>query len=118
MARILVVSFDKTVSDQRAVLLKKAGYNVTSTIWPDEAMRCLSAIKYDLVVLGHRLSWQDRRDLALYAREKCDTPVLLVCGATADADIHADARVYAIEGNDGLLDAVAKLLPLSTAVAA
>ena len=118
MARVLIVSFDKTVSDQRAALLKRAGYNVTSTIWPDEAMRCLSAIKYDLVVLGHRLSWQDRRDLAMYAREKCDTPVLLVCGATTDADIRADARVYAIEGNGGLLDAVATLLPLAASVAA
>ncbi len=118
MPKVLCVSFDKTVSDQRAALLKKNGYNVTSTSWPDEAMRCLCAVKYDLVILGHRLAWSDRRDLAHYAREKCETPVVLVCGATRDSEIPADVRVYAIEGMDGLLEAVEKLLPVEKKVAA
>lgn len=110
MAKVLCVSFDKTVSDTRAAALKQAGYTVVSTIFIDEAMKRLEGESFDLVILGHRFAWAEKRDLGLYAREKCETPVLLVCGAGPDTDIPADYRVYGIEGVEGLVDAAAQLL--------
>ncbi len=112
MAKVLCVSFDKTVSDSRVSALKQAGYTVVSTTYIDEAMKRLEGESFDLLILGHRFPWADKRDVALYAREKCDTPVLLVCGAGPDMDIPADYRVFGLEGLEGLVETVQKMVPL------
>lgn len=108
---ILCVSFDKTVSDSRRVLLTEAGYSVTAITSIQEALQLLMAVKFDLVVIGHRFPKINKQQLAIQAREQCKTPVLLVCGASADTDVPADARVYGLEGSEGLLAAVNVLLP-------
>jgi DNA-binding response OmpR family regulator len=110
---ILCVSFDKTVSDSRRVLLTEAGYSVTAITSIQEALQLLMAVKFDLVVIGHRFPKINKQQLAIQAREQCKTPVLLVCGASADTDVPADARVYGLEGSEGLLAAVNVLLPAS-----
>jgi hypothetical protein len=38
-----------------------------------------------------------------------------VCGLTSDSDIPASARVYALEGNLGLLAALSALTPIEAA---
>lgn len=110
--KILCVSFDETVCRDRLEALQQAGYEVTGTLTIDEAFRLLDAEKkFDLVIIGHRFPKFDKQALISEARERWHTPVLLVCGASADADLAADARVYALQGLDALVGAVARLAP-------
>jgi DNA-binding response OmpR family regulator len=108
--RLLCVSFDMTVSDSRCAVLTEAGYTVRATNRIKEGLNWLSREKFDLVIVGHRFSTEDKYVLALEARENSNTPVLLVCGASADSEIPATSRVYALEGTAGLRGAVATLL--------
>jgi len=111
--KVLCVSFDKTVSDSRCAILKQGGYAVTAITSNEEALQLLAGDKFDLVVIGHRFPKADKQELATQAREQWRLPVLLVCGASAETEIPADARVYALEGAEGLLAAVRRLLPVS-----
>jgi DNA-binding response OmpR family regulator len=108
---ILCISFDKTVSDTRCAALQEAGYKVVGSTDVEQAFTCLDETKFDLVIIGHRFSKNDKRALISEARQRWHTPVLLLCGASAEADLDADARVFAIEGIEGIMAAVNKLVP-------
>lgn len=109
--RVMCVSFDRAVSETRCAALKQAGYLVTPTSRMEEALELLSSQKFDLIIVGHRFPTDDKRALAVEARDKWNTPVLLVCGVSADSEIPAAGRVYALEGTTGLVTAVRALLP-------
>jgi DNA-binding NtrC family response regulator len=108
--RILCVSFDRIVSENRSATLKEAGYDVTATTNVKEAVEWLTQEKFDAVIVGHRFPAEEYV-LAVEAKEKSNTPVLLVCGATPDSEIPATSRVYALEGSAGLLSALSALFP-------
>lgn len=107
---ILCISFDKPVSTSRRSALEEAGYTVIAATCVADALEMLSSVVFDLMIVGHRFSAADKHKLAVEAREK-GIPVLLICGASADAEIPADVRVYALEGIAGMVAAVAELLP-------
>ena len=109
--RILCVSFDGIVSENRSATLKEAGYGVTATTSIKAAVEWLSQEKFDAVIVGHRFPTEEKYVLAVEAKEKLNTPVLLVCGAARDSEIPATRRVYALEGSAGLLSALAALFP-------
>ncbi len=111
--KVLCISFDKTVSDSRSAILRQGGYAVTAITSAEEALQLLAREQFDLVVIGHRFPKADKQELAAQARQQWHTPVLLVCGAFAETEIPADARVYALEGAGGLLAAVRTVLPVS-----
>jgi len=67
---------------------------------------------FDGVIVGHRFSAEERYLLAVEAKEKANTPVVLICGAAPDYDIPASRRVYALEGSTGLLSALSLLCPV------
>ena len=108
--KVLCVSFDMAVSDIRRAALNEAGYAVTTTTEVKEALNFLSREKFDLVIVGHRFATADKYVLTVEAEEKANTAVLLVCGFSAEKDIPATGRVYALEGTAGLLTAAAALL--------
>jgi DNA-binding response OmpR family regulator len=107
---ILCLSFDETVSASRRVALEEAGYTVIATTRIADALEILSSVAFDLMIVGHRFPAADKHKLAAEAREK-GIPVLLICGATPDAEIPADVRVYALEGTAGMVSTVAMLFP-------
>lgn len=107
---ILCLSFDEIVSASRRSALEDAGYTVVATTRPADALEMMSSVGFDLVIVGHRFSTADKHKLAAEAREK-GIPVLLICGASADTEVPADVRVYALEGIAGMVATVAKLLP-------
>ncbi len=109
--KILCVSFDRMVSEDRRTLLKEAGYDVLTTTSVKEALAVLSREKFDAVIIGHRFSAEEKYQLAVEAEEKASTPVLLVCGATPESEIPATRRVFALQGSTGLLSALSALLP-------
>jgi DNA-binding response OmpR family regulator len=109
--RLLCVSFDRMVSENRQATLKEAGYDVTATTSVKEALELLSRERFDGVIVGHRFPVEEKYVLAADAKEKSNTPVLLVCGAARDSEIPATSRVYALEGSAGLLSALSALFP-------
>lgn len=112
---ILCISFDGVVSESRCRSLKDAGYEVTATISVNEGMDLLNRKKFDAVIVGHRFSTEEKHLLVLQAKEKTNAPVVLVCGATSEPGIPATSRVYALEGNAGLLSALSDLFPAEAA---
>jgi len=113
---ILCLSFDEIVSASRRSTLEQAGYVVIATTKVADALEMLASVAFDLIIIGHRFSTADKQKLAAEAREK-GIPVLLICGASADAEVSAEVRVYALEGIEGMMAAVAKLLPTTSAAA-
>jgi DNA-binding NtrC family response regulator len=109
--KVLCVSFDKMVADNRSAIFKEAGYDVTATTLVKNALELLSRDRFDAVIIGHRFSAEERYLLATEAKEKSSTPVVLVCGVSADSEIPAARRVYALEGNAGLLSALPEVIP-------
>lgn len=113
--RVLCVSFDKVASENRCSSLQEAGYDVTARTSVKEGLDLLNCERFDAVILGHRFSPEEKYLLAVEAKEKSNTPVVLVCGATPDSEIPAASRVYALEGSEGLLSALTRLLPVEAA---
>ncbi len=112
--KILCLSYDATVSEYRRQALEKARYDVLATTDVKEASQLLDAKQFDLLIIGHRFSIQQKRDLILQAKKREPMPVLLICGASSDSDLAVDGRVYALQGMEGLLAGIAKLLPVTT----
>ncbi len=110
--KVLCLSFDQAVSDLRHKALTEAGYNVHATVDLDEAMRLLKPGIFAAIIIGHRFSKPERRILTRQAIEICKTPVILITSSAADTDITANAYVSKLDGTDGLLKAVAGLVPL------
>ena len=104
--RILCGCFDRTVSENRCTTLKEAGYDVTPTTSVKGASELLSRERFDVVIVGHRFPAKEKYVLAVEAKEKSNTPVLLVCGAARDSEIPGASRPYALEGSAGLLSAL------------
>ena len=113
--KVLCISFNRFVSESRCSSLKEAGYDVTATTSAKEGLDLLNSDRFDAVIIGHRFSAEDKYLLAVEAKEKEDTPVFLVCGATPDSEIPATRRVYALEGDLGLVSALSRMVPPETA---
>jgi DNA-binding NtrC family response regulator len=109
--KVLCISFDRVVSDGRCSTLREAGYEVTASTNIDEALDLLNHDRFDVVVVGHRFSTDEKYLPAAQAKEKSNMPVVLVCGGTPESEIPAPRRVYALEGNAGLLSALSRLFP-------
>ena len=108
--KILCVSFDKRVSDDRYAALTEAGYGVIASSNIEDALGLLVRQRFDSVIIGHRFHAEERYVLAVEAKEKWNIPVVLVCGATANSEIPATRRVYALEGHAGLLSALSEVV--------
>jgi len=113
--KVLCISFDSVVSESRCSSLKEAGYDVTARTNIKEGLDLLNRDRFDAVIVGHRFSAEEKYLVAVQAKEKANTPVVLVCGATPRSEIPAASRVYALEGNTGLLSALSQLFPAEAA---
>lgn len=113
--KVLCISFDGVVSDSRSSSLREAGYDVTASTSVDGALDLLIHHRFDAVIIGYRFSTNEKYLVAAEAKEKANTPVVLVCGATPESEIPATSRVYALEGNAGLLSALSRLFSAQAA---
>lgn len=107
--RILCLSFDRVVGENRRSALVESGYEVATLLKVQEALSALEQGGFDIVIIGHRFPKDDKTLLAIEAQKR-GVKVLLVCGESGDAGIPADARVFALEGALGLLAAIPSLL--------
>jgi hypothetical protein len=102
-------------SESRCSRLKEAGYDVTAGTSVKEGLELLNRDRFDAVIIGHRFSAEEKYLFTVEAKEKANRPVILVCGATQGSEIPATSRVYALEGNTGLLSALSRLFPAEAA---
>lgn len=113
--KVLCLSYNKRVSDDRCSMLMQAGYNVVPCSDVEDALALLDRERFDAVIIGHRFATDDKYLLAVEAQEKWNTPVVLVCGATADSEIPAARRVYALQGHAAVAAALAEVMPVGAA---
>lgn len=108
--KILSISFDEPLLTTREMILTRAGYEVTSALGFDEALKQCSAHAFDLVILGHSIPRKNKQSLLEAVRNFDGVPVLSLRRPGEDAITGPD---YSLENSDGpavLLGAVKKAL--------
>jgi len=110
-AKILYGENDPEVLASEAATLNKAGYAVTIAAGRKEVETALARERFDLVILGHTLTRNDRHHLPYMAKRSFAAPRVLV--------LHASGRHHAVDksldsrdGAQAVLEAVAELLAL------
>jgi DNA-binding NtrC family response regulator len=114
---VLYAENDKNTLSSQTEILQKAGFMVTQAIGRAAAEQQLKQAKFDLLVLGHTLSKDDRHHLPYKARKADENMRILVLHASGKhpaVDIAMDSR----EGPEAILRAVSSLLAKKEAAAA
>ena len=110
-AKILYGENDPEVLGSEAATLRKAGYQVTPATGRKEIEVALARERFDLVILGHTLTRNDRHHLPYMAKKSDEATRVLVLhfsGHHHAVDKALDSRL----GERAVLDAVADLLAL------
>ena len=110
-AKILYGESDPEVLASEAATLNKAGYAVTIAAGRKEVETALARERFDLVILGHTLTRNDRHHLPYMAKKSDEATRVLVLhfsGSHHAVDKALDSR----EGEKAVLNAIAELLAL------
>ena len=75
VTRILQVSNDKSLLFTREMLLRERGYDVTSALGVSEGLKQCTA-KFDLLIVGHSMPYEEKRTLVTAFRARNSSPVL------------------------------------------
>jgi DNA-binding response OmpR family regulator len=75
VTRILSVSNDKSLLESREMLLREFGYEVTSAWGASESLKHCTA-KFDLLIVGHSMSNEEKRAIVTVFRAHNSAPVL------------------------------------------
>ena len=92
-----------------SAVMEKSGYSVKTAIGRRALEEAMRAAKYDVVVLGHTLTRDDRHHLPYMAKKAnslCRVLVIHASGRHHEVDAAIDSR----DGDHVLLDALAGLL--------
>ena len=90
MARILCVDDELHAANLKCIILETAGHQATPATSVSEATRLLDGNSFDLVVTDWRLGDGSGRDVLVAARQKTDTPVVVISGYVEEAFQAAD----------------------------
>jgi CheY-like chemotaxis protein len=109
MPHILSVSYDAVLLSTREMLLRSAGYTVTSAEGYVDAMRKCRASDYDLLIVGHSIPHADKEAIIAELQQNCPAPVLALIRPN---EPQLSGAAEAIEANrpDLLLSKVKRLL--------
>jgi DNA-binding NtrC family response regulator len=114
---ILYVEDDEKTLASQAAVLQKAGHAVTQVVGRAAAEQALKQGAFELVILGHTLSKDDRHHLPYKARKANEDTRILVLHASGKhpaVDMAIDSR----QGADIVLNAVSTLLAKKLAATA
>jgi hypothetical protein len=115
-ARIIYGECDSKVLEPQAAVFEKAGYSVEKLLGRKAVEQALRGASFDVVVLGHTMTKDDRHHLPYMARKAnpvCRILVLHASGRHHEVDLAIDSRL----GEQAVLEAIANLLaqePVST----
>ena len=81
MARILSISYDPHLLLSRELLLQQMGHQVVSAEGFARAYRACDACnveddRFDLIILGHSIPYDDKREMIKHCTRACSCPVL------------------------------------------
>ena len=116
-ASILYAENDEKVLASQGESLKKAGFPVTQVVGRAAAEQALKQGSFELMILGHTLSKDDRHHLPYKARKANENMRILVLHASGNhpaVDMAIDSR----QGPEAVLKAVSSLLAMKVAAAA
>ena len=85
MAKILCVDDDPDVIAVKRRILEQAGYEVTSCISAEDAIREIQRVAFDGVVTDWRLGSERGRGIVEAAKAQTAVPVVVVSGYVAEA---------------------------------
>jgi DNA-binding NtrC family response regulator len=114
---ILYIEDDEKALASQAAVLQKGGHAVTPVVGRAAAEQALKQGSFELVILGHTLSKEDRHHLPYKARKANEDTRILVLHASGKhpaVDMAIDSR----KGADTVLNAVSTLLAKKLAAAA
>ena len=93
--KILYCEIDAKVLSEQSRMFERAGYTVETTVGRGGAVQSLLKNHYDLVVLGHTLTKDDRHHLAYMAKKSSEATQVLVLHASGKhpaVDFAMDSR--------------------------
>jgi DNA-binding response OmpR family regulator len=105
---VLIVSWEKSLARTREMLLRGAGYSVTSAVGRDQAhSKCRS--RADLLVLGHSVPPSEKKEVISCFRQHSTAPVLSLLRSHQQKLPEAD---FAVEAYDpaNVVSVVRKIL--------
>ena len=85
MAKILCVDDDPDVISLKRKILEQAGYEVTTCVSAEDAIREIERIDFDAVVTDWRLGQKRGRAIVEAAKARSTVPVVVVSGYVAEA---------------------------------
>jgi DNA-binding NtrC family response regulator len=106
---IIYAENDEDILSSQGEILKKAGYATTQVVGRAAAEQALKQGSFELIILGHTLSKDDRHHLPYKARKANENMRILVLHASGNhpaVDMAMDSR----EGPEAVLRAVSSLL--------
>jgi DNA-binding NtrC family response regulator len=109
-ARILSVSYDRSLAATRDLLFTTAGYQVSSVFIVGHAIQLCAAEPFDLVVIGHSIPIQQRELLLKEVRRQCATPTLALCRHGEPPLSNADHVFDSADSPGFLLETVVEIL--------
>jgi DNA-binding response OmpR family regulator len=111
MAQILSFGIDRNYLDQRAIVLNKAGFRVSSAEQKSEALRLAQLSPPQVVIFGHRVPAKLRQALAQSFRSiKAEIKLIFVYEGEKPDDDTADAIVAVGASPEELVSTVRELL--------
>jgi|ERR1700719_3777116 DNA-binding response OmpR family regulator len=75
-ARILSITYDRSLAATREMLFSSVGFQVFSASTLDQAINLCRRKKFELIVIGHSIPLESRRLLVRELRRRCATPLL------------------------------------------
>ena len=106
MVKIVCLSYDKGIAEERRVALKRAGYEVLATTLAERARAALLRERADVIVIGHHFADVETDPLIDEARKIWGASIVVITGIGASPDVRADVSVPVLHGVTGLVKAV------------
>jgi DNA-binding response OmpR family regulator len=75
-ARILSITFDRSLATTREMLFASVGFQVSSASTIDQAIKLCADKRFELIVIGHSMPMESRRLLVRELRRRCAAPLL------------------------------------------
>jgi DNA-binding NtrC family response regulator len=115
-ARILSVTYDRSLAATREMLFTSVGYQVSSTSSIDQALELCANKEFDLIVIGHSMPLEQTRFLVKELRLRCDTPLLVLQRPGESLATGVDYIFDSTESPALLLESVVNILSPNTLV--
>ena len=91
---ILSISYDDALLRTREMLLRAQGYLVTSALGRTNAIEECKKGNFDLLILGHSIPNEEKKELIGMFRNHCPSPVLALRRHGEDTPDGADAHAF------------------------